>query len=124
MRPKLVCGSVKGIENIENAIQDALTIAVNEFKKKLKNWVWLRVPERTGNLCWGVSTSVNQSNEREYVVSAPVDYAVYVDAMNPPINWTKPGSVYHFYQKLKKVVPDTAMAVLAESLEKVGLDIR
>ena|SRR5271157_503290 len=98
--PEMYSGQARGFAAIQAAIDAMLTDVLNDYIDQMSEWIDMNIPFRTGALHDAVRNLIAQSTKGVLLLGgAGVTYAGYVNAMNPPIHWTYPGSVYHWFEK-------------------------
>jgi len=121
---QLKSGSIKGGWNIKDALNQALELARQLYIDEMTAWADTFMPYKTGNLHDAVVALIESSSVRRFRLGgAGVEYAGYVDAMNPTINWTNQDTVYHWYQKMMKHAEVIVPRVIKAAIRQVGLDV-
>lgn len=122
---KMKSGNIYGIRGIKSALESARHLARNALIEELTEWIRLHVPrsEKKHTHMEDVVLHFLQSSTDEVIrLGAPdVDYAGYVNSMNPPIHWTKKGSVYEWFTKLSGKAEKRLPVHLRAALSQLGL---
>jgi hypothetical protein len=121
---QMVSGNVKGSWAIKDALNQALELARQLYIDEMTAWADTFMPYRTGRLHDAVVALIESSSTRRLRLGGGgIYYAGYVDAMNPPINWTNPDTVYHWYEKMTKHAEVIVPRVIRAAIKQVGLNV-
>jgi len=97
--------------------EHVLKYVLAQYILAMIEWVKTYVPRKTGRLQEEILDVILRSDVDAFLVGAPTEYAAYVNAMEPPINWTNPNSVYHFYEKMLDFANEVIIKFTFEALE-------
>ena len=123
---KLNTGGITGSRGIKEALKktkDAWTTSI--VAEILNHWSpKLNFPYRTGALWRSFSNTLKASPPGEVHIGAPgIDYGVFVDAMEPKVDWTGDGNRYHWFQRIMKFFEGIKMKFLRKALKGAQVDI-
>jgi hypothetical protein len=122
-------GNVTGKASMISALARARRNARMEMVSLLEQWVLKHVP-RSEKPHFHMEDAVlsqlkYQSTDDQIKIGAPgVPYAAYVDAMNPPVNWTKnvpAQNQYHWFKRMIAYSQGLLVPALTRAIQAMGL---
>jgi hypothetical protein len=122
---KLSSGSIHGGQNIRSSLaqvkRDWTAMMVAKIEAHFPN---TKIPYRTGNMFFTFIATLRSSlyQAGSLKLGAPgVEYAGYVNDMNPPVTWTGGGNRYQWFEKVLNYYDQIKIPTLRETIKNSGL---
>jgi hypothetical protein len=120
---KLQSGNVTGAPGIQTALGQTKLIWSQLLVDAVdQQFTEDNVPYRTGTMYNHFKDRLHNYTAGQVHLGAPWSrYAGFVDAMEPPINWTRGGNRYHWFQRVVKFVEGLKTKLLRKAIRMAGL---